>query len=77
MDDLIEKVTDAKPKELIHRYNLYSDMLAVIPKLLNAIEIAIERSDLESGDTFGIHHNDVMDVISEAEAIIAKAKGVK
>jgi len=34
--------------------------LDLIQKLLEALNIAIDRADLETGDTFGIHHNDVM-----------------
>ncbi len=54
---------------------LVPEMLAVIPKLLKALDIAIDRSDLETGDTFGIHHNAAMDAIDEAQAIIAKING--
>lgn len=46
------------------------DLLAVIPKLLAALDIAMERSE---GDTFGKAHNSTMDAIADAEAAIAKA----
>lgn len=49
------------------------DMLAIIPKLLQALNVAIDRSE---GDTFGIHHNDVMDAMAEARQVIAKAEGL-
>ena len=48
--------------------------LDLIQKLLEALNIAIDRSDLETGDTFGMHHNEVMDAMDEAAAVIAKER---
>jgi hypothetical protein len=42
--------------------------------LLESINIAIGRGD---GDTFGIHHNDAMDHIADAESALAAATAEK
>lgn len=44
------------------------ELLSLIKKAVRALDIAIERSE---GDTFGIHHNEVMDTMDALTKRIA------
>jgi len=57
---------------LIARAPLLIECREVIARLLKALDVAIDRADLENGDIFGIHHNDTMDAMDEARALLAK-----
>lgn len=52
---------DDTAHRIVLAYNSHKALVEACKNLRKVVDIALDQSDNENGDTFGVRHNDVMD----------------